>query len=79
VGDEPVIFNKFHLPGGWAHQLPPESAVDFERAGRGHRPASARRVAESAGVVAGYACGHDVSARLKRKAWQTVAVGQVVR
>jgi 2-keto-4-pentenoate hydratase/2-oxohepta-3-ene-1,7-dioic acid hydratase in catechol pathway len=69
VGDEPVIFNKFPtcLRGPEASiELPPESnEVDYEAElvvviGR-----RARRVSrESArSHVAGYACGHDVSAR----------------
>ncbi|HMP05592.1 MAG TPA: fumarylacetoacetate hydrolase family protein [Lacipirellulaceae bacterium] len=69
VGDEPVIFNKFPtcLRGvDQAIELPPESAeVDYEAElvvviGR-----RARRVPRSTALqyVAGYACGHDVSAR----------------
>jgi 2-keto-4-pentenoate hydratase/2-oxohepta-3-ene-1,7-dioic acid hydratase in catechol pathway len=69
VGDEPVIFNKFPtcLRGPDAPiELPPESAeVDYEAelvvvVGR-----RARRVARESArdYVAGYACGHDVSAR----------------
>jgi 2-keto-4-pentenoate hydratase/2-oxohepta-3-ene-1,7-dioic acid hydratase in catechol pathway len=69
VGDEPVIFNKFPtcLRGpGDAIELPPESnEVDYEAElvvviGR-----RARRVSRESALdyVAGYACGHDVSAR----------------
>ncbi len=69
VGDEPVIFNKFPtcLRGPEAPiELPPESnEVDYEAElvvviGR-----RARRVARDVAreYVAGYCCGHDVSAR----------------
>jgi 2-keto-4-pentenoate hydratase/2-oxohepta-3-ene-1,7-dioic acid hydratase in catechol pathway len=69
VGDEPVIFNKFStcLRGPEAPiELPPESnEVDYEAElvvviGR-----QARRVLRESAFdyVAGYACGHDVSAR----------------
>jgi 2-keto-4-pentenoate hydratase/2-oxohepta-3-ene-1,7-dioic acid hydratase in catechol pathway len=69
VGDEPVIFNKFPtcLRGPEAPiELPPESAeVDYEAElvvviGR-----RARRVGRESALdyVAGFACGHDVSAR----------------
>lgn len=69
VGDEPVIFNKFPtcLRGPEAPiELPPESnEVDYEAelvAVIGRR---ARRVSRASALdyVAGYACGHDVSAR----------------
>lgn len=69
VGEEPVIFNKFPtaLRGpGDPIELPPESSeVDFEAElvvviGR-----PCRRIARefAPDYVAGYACGHDVSAR----------------
>ncbi|MBX3434854.1 MAG: fumarylacetoacetate hydrolase family protein [Pirellulales bacterium] len=69
VGDEPVIFNKLPttLRGpGDPIELPPESSeVDYEAElvvviGR-----PCRRIAqvEAMNHVAGYACGHDVSAR----------------
>lgn len=69
VGDEPVIFNKFPtcLRGPGAEiELPPESSeVDYEAElvvviGRLARRVSRDRALDH---VAGYACGHDVSAR----------------
>ena len=69
VGDEPVIFNKFPtcLRGpGDPIELPPESSeVDYEAELVVVIGKRARRVSrESAREhVAGYCCGHDVSAR----------------
>jgi 2-keto-4-pentenoate hydratase/2-oxohepta-3-ene-1,7-dioic acid hydratase in catechol pathway len=69
VGDEPVIFNKFPtcLRGpGDAIELPPESnEVDYEAELVVVIGKRARRVPRESAFdyVAGYACGHDVSAR----------------
>ncbi|MCA9236026.1 MAG: fumarylacetoacetate hydrolase family protein, partial [Planctomycetales bacterium] len=69
VGDEPVIFNKFPttLRGpGDAIELPPESSqVDFEAELVVVIGQPCRRVDRAAAWehIAGYACGHDVSAR----------------
>ncbi|MAT71303.1 MAG: fumarylacetoacetate hydrolase [Planctomycetaceae bacterium] len=69
VGDEPVIFNKFPtaLRGpGDAIELPPESEqVDFEAELVVAIGRACRRVSrgDALDCVAGYACGHDVSAR----------------
>ncbi len=69
VGDEPVIFNKFPtcLRGpDDAIELPPESdQVDYEAELVVVIGAPARRVSRETAreYVAGYACGHDVSAR----------------
>lgn len=69
VGDEPVVFCKFPTALRGPDdpiELPPESSeVDYEAelvVVIGHR---ARRVSQAAAWehVAGYACGHDVSAR----------------
>jgi 2-keto-4-pentenoate hydratase/2-oxohepta-3-ene-1,7-dioic acid hydratase in catechol pathway len=69
VGDEPVIFNKFPtcLRGPEeAIELPPESdQVDYEAELVVVIGAPTRRVTRDAArqFVAGYCCGHDVSAR----------------
>jgi 2-keto-4-pentenoate hydratase/2-oxohepta-3-ene-1,7-dioic acid hydratase in catechol pathway len=69
VGDEPVVFNKFPtcLRGpGAAIELPPESfEVDYEAELVVFIGRPARRVPQdqARAHVAGYACGHDVSAR----------------
>ncbi len=69
VGDEPVIFNKLPtcLRGpGAAIELPPESTeVDYEAELVVVIGKTARRVSREAARehVAGYCCGHDVSAR----------------
>jgi 2-keto-4-pentenoate hydratase/2-oxohepta-3-ene-1,7-dioic acid hydratase in catechol pathway len=69
VGDEPVIFNKFPtcLRGPEAPiELPPESnEVDYEAELVVVIGKLARRVsrADASQYIAGYCCGHDVSAR----------------
>jgi 2-keto-4-pentenoate hydratase/2-oxohepta-3-ene-1,7-dioic acid hydratase in catechol pathway len=69
VGDEPVIFNKFPtcLRGPEAPiELPPESSeVDYEAELVVVVGKRARRVSRDAARdhIAGYCCGHDVSAR----------------
>ncbi|MCA9260227.1 MAG: fumarylacetoacetate hydrolase family protein [Planctomycetales bacterium] len=69
VGEEPVIFNKLPtcLRGhDQAIELPPESSkVDFEAELVAVIGKAARRVSRAAALehVAGYCCGHDVSAR----------------
>jgi 2-keto-4-pentenoate hydratase/2-oxohepta-3-ene-1,7-dioic acid hydratase in catechol pathway len=78
VGDEPVVFNKFPtcLRGhGQPIELPPESQqVDWEAELVVVIGKRARRVAQADAFahVAGYCCGHDVSAR----DWQTGKPGR---